>query len=208
MDSWHITEDEMADIKKEVIERLRPYLCDKLVADRHLDYLRSKRILSRDDAEDIMCRSSNKKKTGRMLDYLAENPKGLDALIESIREIRTKDFVVLKITSEVEVVKSKRKAVFAGARMMVSGPVSAGGDMKRSPSSPPPSYSSCTSTENWEDSLSIASSSLDGGPSPSCTPRGCLFHGMETKSSSSARLPRPGDHGAPQVPDEEIVGTL
>ncbi|KAK9404096.1 B-cell lymphoma/leukemia 10 [Crotalus adamanteus] len=55
-----LTEDEMAEVKKEVLERLRRYLCDKIIAERHFDYLRSKKILSRDDTEEISCRTSKK----------------------------------------------------------------------------------------------------------------------------------------------------
>ncbi|XP_077134538.1 B-cell lymphoma/leukemia 10 [Ranitomeya variabilis] len=101
-----LNEDIMADIKKEAIEHLRPYLCEKLIAERHFDYLRSKMILNKDDAEEIMCQTTSRKKAGEMLDRLAKNPKGLDELIESIRQQRTQDFLIEKITDEVLRVKN------------------------------------------------------------------------------------------------------
>lgn len=36
-----------------------------------------------------------------MLDYLQENPKGLDTLVESIRREKTQNFLIQKITDEV-----------------------------------------------------------------------------------------------------------
>ncbi|KAJ7400973.1 hypothetical protein BTVI_100411 [Pitangus sulphuratus] len=103
-----LTEDEMAEVKKDALERMRPYLCDKIIAERHFDYLRSKKILTREDTEEISARSSSRKKTGKLLDYLAENPKGLDALIESIRRERTQNFLLQKITDVVLKVKNEK----------------------------------------------------------------------------------------------------
>eukprot|EP00075_Anas_platyrhynchos_P029387 XP_027318640.1 B-cell lymphoma/leukemia 10 isoform X1 [Anas platyrhynchos] len=109
-----LTEDEMADVKKEALERMRPYLCDKIIAERHFDYLRSKKILTREDTEEISSRSSSRKKTGKLLDYLAENPKGLDALIESIRRERTQNFLLQKITDVVLKVKNEKLEALKG----------------------------------------------------------------------------------------------
>ncbi|XP_055580984.1 B-cell lymphoma/leukemia 10 isoform X2 [Falco biarmicus] len=103
-----LTEDEMAEVKKDALERMRPYLCDKIIAERHFDYLRSKKILTREDTEEISSRSSSRKKTGKLLDYLAENPKGLDALVESIRRERTQNFLLQKITDVVLKVKNEK----------------------------------------------------------------------------------------------------
>lgn len=36
-----------------------------------------------------------------MLDYLQENPRGLDTLVESIRREKTQSFLIQKITDEV-----------------------------------------------------------------------------------------------------------
>lgn len=92
----------------QVLTRLRHYLCDKIRADRHLDYLRSRRILTRDDAEEISCRTTQTKRTAVLLDILAENPHGLDALIESIREMRSQNFIITKITDEVQKAKNEK----------------------------------------------------------------------------------------------------
>uniref|UniRef100_A0A8B9EUP5 B-cell lymphoma/leukemia 10 n=1 Tax=Anser cygnoides TaxID=8845 RepID=A0A8B9EUP5_ANSCY len=96
------------------LERMRPYLCDKIIAERHFDYLRSKKILTREDTEEISSRSSSRKKTGKLLDYLAENPKGLDALIESIRRERTQNFLLQKITDVVLKVKNEKLEALKG----------------------------------------------------------------------------------------------
>uniref|UniRef100_A0A3B3T218 CARD domain-containing protein n=1 Tax=Paramormyrops kingsleyae TaxID=1676925 RepID=A0A3B3T218_9TELE len=189
MDSWDLTEEEMADMKKEVIERLRPYLCDKLIADRHLDYLRSKKIISREDAEEIACRAGNRRKTGKMLDYVAENPRGLDSLVESIRKVRTKDFVILKITSEVEEVKSERRwgAVLAKG----FGPPSPCTKASRMFSM---WSDSSASFENEKDPPGTLMSNLDAWSGPCCRSSGTL--------SSSSHLPKPGEPGAPELPEQ------
>lgn len=92
----------------QVLTRLRHYLCDKIRAERHLDYLRSRRILTRDDAEEISCRTTQTKRTATMLDILVENPRGLDALIDSIREMRSQNFIIAKITDEVQKAKNEK----------------------------------------------------------------------------------------------------
>lgn len=80
---------------------MRVYLCEKIIAERHFDHLRAKKILSREDTEEISCRTSSRKRAGKLLDYLQENPKGLDTLIESIRREKTQNFLIQKITDEV-----------------------------------------------------------------------------------------------------------
>lgn len=77
------------------------YLCEKIIAERHFDHLRAKKILSREDTEEISCRTSSRKRAGKLLDYLQENPKGLDTLVESIRREKTQNFLIQKITDEV-----------------------------------------------------------------------------------------------------------
>uniref|UniRef100_A0A803JYC2 BCL10, immune-signaling adaptor n=1 Tax=Xenopus tropicalis TaxID=8364 RepID=A0A803JYC2_XENTR len=92
----------------QAIESLRPYLCEKIIAERHFDYLRSKKILNKDDAEEILCQTTSRRKAGDLLDRLAKNPKGLDALIESIRLQETQDFLIEKIIDEVLKIKNKK----------------------------------------------------------------------------------------------------
>ncbi|XP_069795500.1 B-cell lymphoma/leukemia 10 [Narcine bancroftii] len=108
MDRDRLTEDDMADIKKEALEKLRPYLCDKVIAERHFDYLRAKRILSKEDTEEISHQVSSRRKAGKLLDHLTENPKGLDTLISSIRREGTQNFLVQKITDEVQKIKNEK----------------------------------------------------------------------------------------------------
>jgi len=95
---------------------MRHYLCDKIRAERHLDYLRSRRILNRDDAEEIGCRTTQTKRTAMLLDMLAENPRGLDALIDSIREQRSQNFIIAKITDEVQKAKNEKMESLQGER--------------------------------------------------------------------------------------------
>lgn len=102
----------------QVLTRLRHYLCDKIRADRHLDYLRSRRILTRDDAEEISCRTTQTKRTAMLLDMLAENPHGLDALTDSIREMRSQNFIITKITDEVQKVKNEKIESLRGEETM------------------------------------------------------------------------------------------
>lgn len=98
----------MAAVDVQVLIRMRHYLCEKIRAKSHLDYLRSRRILTRDDAEEISCRTTQTKRTAMMLDILAENPRGLDALTDSIRELRSQNFIITKITDEVQKAKNEK----------------------------------------------------------------------------------------------------
>lgn len=43
-----------------------------------------------------------------LLDMLAENPHGLDALTDSIREMRSQNFIIAKITDEVQKAKNEK----------------------------------------------------------------------------------------------------
>uniref|UniRef100_A0A8C6R6L6 B-cell lymphoma/leukemia 10 n=1 Tax=Nannospalax galili TaxID=1026970 RepID=A0A8C6R6L6_NANGA len=96
-----LTEEDLTEVKKDALENLRVYLCEKIIAERHFDHLRAKKILSREDTEEISCRTSSRKRAGKLLDYLQENPKGLDTLVESIRREKTQNFLIQKITDEV-----------------------------------------------------------------------------------------------------------
>uniref|UniRef100_A0A3Q4GU20 BCL10 immune signaling adaptor n=1 Tax=Neolamprologus brichardi TaxID=32507 RepID=A0A3Q4GU20_NEOBR len=196
MDAPHLTEDEMAEIKKDVLTRLRHYLCDKIRADRHLDYLRSRRILTRDDAEEISCRTTQTKRTAVLLDILAENPRGLDALIESIREMRSQNFIITKITDEVQKAKNEKidcvcvtptstsdlPSTFSNNSTLLFHP-----DSEKSPSN-----------SDVGTSLDLLSSQKAGDSSVACA-------SIATPSTTSSSLPKPGDPGAPPLPDEVMV---
>ncbi|XP_023124729.2 B-cell lymphoma/leukemia 10 [Amphiprion ocellaris] len=208
MDAPHLTEDEMADIKKDVLTRLRHYLCDKIKADRHLDYLRSRRILTRDDAEEISCRTTQTKRTAMLLDILAENPRGLDALIDSIREMRAQNFIIAKITDEVQKAKNEKiESLRAGASSSSSdstfSPPSTTSDFPTTFSNNStmllhPDGERSPSTSDVTGSLSLPSLHRGGNP-PS------VAGASIAAASSSSSLPKPGDPGAPALPDEVMV---
>lgn len=201
METPHLTEDEMADIKKEVLERLRPYLCDKIIADRHFDFLRSRKVLTKEDTEEISCRTTHRKKTSKLLDYLAENPRGLDTLVESIQHSRASAFIIAKITDEVQSVKNERiQALKAG--MVCSGYLhptkysSAPNDLSRTLSDESNFEKVCESTLPFHRDSDYGSSCFETQP----------FNLPSSHSSayilSVSTLPKPGDPGAPPLPDE------
>ncbi|XP_073347463.1 B-cell lymphoma/leukemia 10 [Pagrus major] len=210
MDVPHLTEEEMAEIKKDVLTRLRHYLCDKIRAERHLDYLRARRILTRDDAEEISCRTTQTKRTAMLLDILAENPLGLDALCDSIREMRSQNFIITKITDEVQKAKNEKiESLRAGAS-------SSSSDSKLSTPSTTsdlttmfsnnstvlfhPDGERSPSTSDVTGSLTLPSIQR-GGSSPS----GAGASIGVVSSTTSSSLLRPGDPGAPPLPDEVMV---
>ncbi|KAL2098064.1 hypothetical protein ACEWY4_007271 [Coilia grayii] len=111
MDIWESwSTEEQLEVQEEVFERLRSFLCQKLVAERHLDFLRSQHILSREDAEDICGHVSTARRAGRMLDYIVKVPQGLGFLVASIRKVRTQDFVAERIVHVLEAVQKEREA--------------------------------------------------------------------------------------------------
>ncbi|XP_020490810.1 B-cell lymphoma/leukemia 10 isoform X1 [Labrus bergylta] len=212
MDVPHLTEEEMAEIKKDVLTRLRHYLCDKIRAERHLDYLRARRILTRDDAEEISCRTTQTKRTAMMLDILAENPRGLDALTDSIREMRSQNFIIAKITDEVQKAKNekieslKAGAISSSSDSGLSSP-SKTSDLLMSFSNNstmlfhPDGEQSC-STSGVAASLNLPSLQRSCDLSPgSCASVAIAV----SASSTSSSLPRPGDPGAPPLPDDVMV---
>ncbi|CDQ56929.1 unnamed protein product [Oncorhynchus mykiss] len=220
MDVPHLTEDEMADIKKEVLTRLRPYLCEKIRADRHFDYLRSRKILTRDDTEEISCRITQTKKTGLLLDYLAENPRGLDTLIESIQQGRTLNFLITKITDEVQKVKNEKIESLRGTLCVWASSSTSGFLPTQDTSGVNKDLSKTLSYES-----NLASTMLyngEGSPSTSDALRflnrpAASSHGKDVLSSMrggsmavsssqvSSTLPRPGDPGAPPLPQEVLL---
>ncbi|XP_077580132.1 B-cell lymphoma/leukemia 10 [Stigmatopora nigra] len=203
MDVPQLSEDEMADIKKDVLTRMRHYLCEKIRARCHLDYLRSRRILTRDDAEEINSKNTQTGRTGWLLDILTENPRGLDVLIDSIRELRSQNFVIHKITDEVQKAKNEKLESLRGAA---------------SSSSSENSLTPTCSSQDLSGMLSNQSTLLfqaDGQRSPSTLNIGALPKvnslangGVLTSvgsaaASTSSGLPRPGDPGAPALPVED-----
>lgn len=200
MEGPHLTEEEMTEIKKDVLIRMRHYLCETIRADRHLDFLRSRRILTRDDAEEISCRTTQRKRTALLLDFLTDNPRGLDALLDSVREMRSQNFIITKLTDELQKAKNEK---LESLRAVAS------------------SSSDSTPTSTSDLSFSNTSTMLfhpDGEKSPSTSDLGASLNlmsvqkGAELSSVASARLPsaspslpKPGDPGAPPLPDEILA---
>ncbi|XP_054482090.1 B-cell lymphoma/leukemia 10 [Anoplopoma fimbria] len=210
MDAPHLTEDEMAEIKKDVLTRMRHYLCDKIRAERHVDYLRSRRILTRDDAEEISCRATQTKRTATLLDTLAENPRGLDALIDSIRELRSQNFIITKITDEVQKAKNEKiealKAVASSSSpdSTFKTPITTCDTLSMFSNNSTllfhPDGERSPSTSDVAGSLNLPSLQKGGDMSPV----GGVSIGVVSSVSSSS-LPKPGDPGAPALPEEGMV---
>ncbi|CAL8280666.1 unnamed protein product [Lota lota] len=208
----HLSEDEMADIKKDVLNKLRPYLCDKIRAERHFDYLRSRRIMTRDDAEEMTSQPTQSKRTSTLLDILSDNPRGLDFLIESIQLSRCQNFIIAKITDEVQ--KAKNEKIEA-LRAASAPPNTNNLSVQRAPHAGANDFSKTYS----EDSTMLYHPDGEGSP---CTSvllgsldlksqkgGGASVAGWDMPASSSSTapstLPRPGDPGAPALPDEMLA---
>ncbi|XP_067845912.1 B-cell lymphoma/leukemia 10 isoform X2 [Heptranchias perlo] len=209
MESVQVTEDEMAEIKKEVLEKLRPYLCDKVIAERHFDYLRAKKILSKEDVEEISYQISSRRRAGKLLDHLTENPKGLDTLINSIRREGTQTFLVQRITDEVQKFKNEKliqKEFFSSSNGMPKGTPGTN-DLSRLPSL------ECN-TQRTEANI-LFHPEGEFSPVPSASPtlspldlqsgssleKPVMMSNMETMPTTLT-LPRPGEPGAPPLPPE------
>ncbi|XP_065531274.1 B-cell lymphoma/leukemia 10 [Lathamus discolor] len=202
-----LTEDEMAEVKKDALERMRPYLCDKIIAERHFDYLRSRKILTREDTEEISSRSSSRKKTGKLLDYLAENPKGLDALIESIRRERTQNFLLQRITDVVLKVKNEKLEALKGLSCSTCMTSLYGGtnNLSRSYSDESNFFDKTKDKEStqihhpeedYSTAAFVSAVSLHSMNLP------VTEMGNAESAVFSATLPGPGDPGAPPLPSE------
>ncbi|XP_078075140.1 B-cell lymphoma/leukemia 10 isoform X2 [Mustelus asterias] len=209
MESVQLTEDEMAEIKKEALENLRPYLCDKIIAERHFDYLRAKRILSKDDTEEISYQIAGRRKAGKLLDHLTENPKGLDTLLSSIRREGTQNFLVQRITDEVQKIKNEKliqKGTFSSS-CETSKEISGTNNLSV--------FSSVeTSTQRTEANI-LFHPEGEYSPVPSASPthspldlqsmslleKTVVLSNVETMPTTLS-LPRPGEPGAPSLPPE------
>uniref|UniRef100_A0AAV2JRY3 CARD domain-containing protein n=1 Tax=Knipowitschia caucasica TaxID=637954 RepID=A0AAV2JRY3_KNICA len=206
MEGPHLTEEEMTEIKKDVLIHMRHFLCERIRAERHLDFLRSRRILSRDDAEEISCRSTQRKRTALLLDFLMDNPRGLDALLDSIREMRSQNFIITQVTDELQKAKNEKLESLRAA-------ASSSSDL--TPGTTPTSDLSFCNT-------STLLFSPEGEKNPSTSDLGAslnlmsLQKGAELSSvacshlppastSTSASLPKPGDAGAPPLPDQALM---
>ncbi|XP_060773588.1 B-cell lymphoma/leukemia 10 isoform X2 [Neoarius graeffei] len=210
MDMPHLTEDEMAEVKKNALESLRPYLVEKLLAERHYDYLRSKKILTREDTEEINCRSTRGKRAGKLLDLIAENPRGLDTLIESIQRCQTLNFIIAKITDEVQRCKNEKiEALRAGVSNSTSKDTS--GATNNLSKADFYDYDKCSTVCLHPDGeRSPASSVMSSSMNLSFAvnqQRGqdCMSVSGVASLTTSSSLPRPGDPGAPPLPNDITV---
>lgn len=85
------------------MEDKRAYLCKYLNPCDHFDYLRSKKVLTRDDQEVIKNEPSQSTKAGKMLDILqTKGPEGYEALVLSIQKNKTQTFLVTMLNTEFE----------------------------------------------------------------------------------------------------------
>ncbi|XP_030062453.1 B-cell lymphoma/leukemia 10 [Microcaecilia unicolor] len=205
MSNLQLNEDEMAEVKREAVEKLRPYLSERIIAERHFDYLRSKKILTREDAEEISCQTTSKKKAGALFDCIVQNPKGLDALVESIRKEKTQNFLIEKITDEVQRLKNERLELFKGLSCTVCGPpYEETNDLSRTQSNECNLYASTVlcHPEGESSLLSSASTVCFHSVNLQVMGQGSLINPCVENSPFSSILPRPGDPGAPPLPAE------
>ncbi|CAL8368024.1 unnamed protein product [Boreogadus saida] len=213
----HLTEDEMADIKKDVLNKLRPYLVPKIRAERHFDFLRSRRIMTRDDAEEMTSQPTQSRRASTLLDLLSDNPHGLDVLIESIQLSRCQNFIIAKITDEVQKAKNEKiEALKAASTPPTTNTLS----VQRAP----PGGGNNLSKTFSEDSTMLYHPDGEGSPGASLLPGslelksqkdgggsgGASVTGWDMPASSSmstapSTLPRPGDPGAPALPEEMLA---
>lgn len=163
-----------------------------------------KKILSREDTEEISCRTSSRKRAGKLLDYLQENPRGLDTLVESIRREKTQSFLIQKITDEVLKLRNIKLEHLKGLKCSSCEPFAAGATNN---------LSRCNSDESNLSEKQRASTVMYHPEGESST---APFFSMasslnlpvlevgrtENSSFSSATLPRPGDPGAPPLPPD------
>lgn len=211
MDASQLTEDEMAEVKKDAIDAIRPMLCEKIIAERHFDYLRSKMILTKCDTEEINCRTTSRQRAGEMLDRIVLHPKGLDILIESIRREKTQNFLIEKITNSVQRAKNakllaRRDSSCSSCRPAGHGATSLLRDWMSTDSIYCEKEKASTVLQHPEGESSAPPSncitaSLHSFHFP-VLDQGSMVHTMAPSTSFSAILPRPGDPGAPPLPAE------
>ncbi|OCT82509.1 B-cell lymphoma/leukemia 10 [Xenopus laevis] len=206
MNTFKLTDDEMAEVKKDAIESLRPYLCEKIIAERHFDYLRSKKILNRDDTEEIMCQTTSRRRAGDLLDRLAKNPKGLDALIESIRLQETQDFLIAKILDKVLRVKNKKLDSCRGCSLSTYESTLNGSsqDFSRQYTFEdkllvPETESTFLYHPEGEFSLPILLNASQTSVNKSLLDKAIIKNSRQSGSIYS-KLPKPGEPGAPPLP--------
>uniref|UniRef100_A0A4X1UEV5 B-cell lymphoma/leukemia 10 n=1 Tax=Sus scrofa TaxID=9823 RepID=A0A4X1UEV5_PIG len=188
----------------QALENLRVYLCEKIIAERHFDHLRAKKILSREDTEEISCRTSSRKRAGKLLDYLQENPKGLDTLVESIRREKTQNFLIQKITDEVLKLRNIKLEHLKGLKCSSCEPFPDGATSNL----PRSNSEESNFSEKLRASTVIYHPEGESSTAPFFSTDSSLnlpvleVGRTEHPTFSSTTLPRPGDPGAPPLPPE------
>uniref|UniRef100_UPI00358E5221 B-cell lymphoma/leukemia 10 n=1 Tax=Myxine glutinosa TaxID=7769 RepID=UPI00358E5221 len=95
-----LTDNEDWEVKKEALLNLLGYLCDQLRAERHFDYLRSFRIISRSDTEEIGHKITSRCRAECLIDHVASHPKGFDTLMGSLQRDGTQPHVQQRLRNE------------------------------------------------------------------------------------------------------------
>ncbi|KAK7095480.1 uncharacterized protein [Littorina saxatilis] len=100
-----LSEDDLkAHLKCEVLEAQRKQLARCLIPDRHMDFLRSKYMLSEEDCEEISHPPTRQKRASKFLDILAKKggAEAYDALCAALREEGTQTFLVKLLHEDFE----------------------------------------------------------------------------------------------------------
>lgn len=78
-------------------------LTNNIFPDRHLDFLRSKYLLSEDDCEEIMAQTTRRRRASKFLDFLAtKGPDGYDMFLEALRQEGTQMFILEALNKDYE----------------------------------------------------------------------------------------------------------
>lgn len=87
----------------------------------HFDYLRSKKVLTRDDQDTIKQEPSQSAKAGKLLDIVqTKGPDGYEALVLSIQKNKTQPFLVTMLNKEFE---SRKNAYICKYIQLISMPL-------------------------------------------------------------------------------------
>ncbi|KAL8606411.1 hypothetical protein ACOMHN_060316 [Nucella lapillus] len=117
----------------------RQALVNNLMPDRHMDFLRSKHILSREDCEVINCLNSQQRRASKFLDILEMKGAGAyDALCASLREEGTQTFLLTQLHQDFEQ-RQRRYQDLIGQRKSTQTQLS----LSPPPIQPPPPFSHC-----------------------------------------------------------------
>ncbi|KAK7488046.1 hypothetical protein BaRGS_00020637, partial [Batillaria attramentaria] len=86
-----------------ILQEQRHGLVNNLIADRHMDFLRSKFILTQDDCEEINAQMTQRKRASKFLDILlTKGPTAYDMFCEAIRIDRTQTFILELLNRDYE----------------------------------------------------------------------------------------------------------